>query len=125
MPVKGLPKYLIITSIDRHSEEHILTLNAPIITKVACFSRLLKCLRSLYGKLWTQIRLLLVCSGSTLFLSIPNWSVILGIICSRTIQQTTFSEAFFFYWRLKESESLLQLLPGDKNFMPYIFLPEV
>ena len=24
--------------------------NAPIITKVVCFSRLLKCLRSLYGK---------------------------------------------------------------------------
>ena len=28
----------------------LLTLNAPITTKVACFSRLLKCLRSLYGK---------------------------------------------------------------------------
>ena len=28
-----------------------LTLNAPITTKVVCFSRLLKCLRSLYGKL--------------------------------------------------------------------------
>ena len=28
-----------------------LTLNAPITTKVVCFSRLLKCLRSIYGKL--------------------------------------------------------------------------
>ena len=28
----------------------VLTLNAPIATKVVCFSRLLKCLRSLYGK---------------------------------------------------------------------------
>ena len=28
----------------------LLTLNAPITTKVVCFSRLLKCLRSLYGK---------------------------------------------------------------------------
>ena len=28
----------------------VLTLNSPIPTKVACFSRLLKCLRSLYGK---------------------------------------------------------------------------
>ena len=28
----------------------ILALNAPITTKVVCFSRLLKCLRSLYGK---------------------------------------------------------------------------
>ena len=27
-----------------------LTLNAPIIKKVVCFSRLLKCLRNLYGK---------------------------------------------------------------------------
>ena len=27
-----------------------LTLNAPITTKVVCFSRLLKCLRSLYSK---------------------------------------------------------------------------
>ena len=29
---------------------NILTLNAPIATKVVCFSLLLKCLRSLYGK---------------------------------------------------------------------------
>ena len=29
---------------------NILTLNAPMATKVVCFSRLLKCLRSLYGK---------------------------------------------------------------------------
>ena len=29
---------------------YLLTLNAPIATKVVCFSRLLKCLRSLYGK---------------------------------------------------------------------------
>ena len=28
----------------------MLTLNAPIATKVVCFSRLLKCLRSLNGK---------------------------------------------------------------------------
>ena len=28
----------------------ILTLDAPIATKVVCFSRLMKCLRSLYGK---------------------------------------------------------------------------
>ena len=28
----------------------VLTLNGPIATKVVCFSRLLTCLRSLYGK---------------------------------------------------------------------------
>ena len=37
-------------------EEHLcalfLTLNAPIATKVVCFSRLLKCLRSLYRSLF-------------------------------------------------------------------------
>ena len=37
-----------------------------------------------------------VCSGSTLFASIPNSSVMLGIFCSRRFQQTTFSDTFFF-----------------------------
>ena len=36
-----------------------------------------------------------ICSGSTLFASILNLSVILAIICSRRLQQTTFSDAFF------------------------------
>ena len=47
-----------------------LSLNAPIATKVVCFSRLLKCLRSLYGK---------QCGPrSTLFAPILNSSVMLG-----------------------------------------------
>ena len=37
-----------------------------------------------------------VCSGSTLFASILNLSVMLAIICSRQIQQTAFSDVFFF-----------------------------
>ena len=37
-----------------------------------------------------------VCSGSTLFASILNWSVLLANICSRRLQQMTFSDAFFF-----------------------------
>ena len=41
-----------------------------------------------------------ICSGSTLFASILNLSVILAIICSRRLQQTTFSDAFFS-WRFK------------------------
>ena len=36
-----------------------------------------------------------VCSGSTLFASILNLSVMLGITCSRGLQQTTLSDAFF------------------------------
>ena len=38
-----------------------------------------------------------VCSGSTLFASILNLLVML-IICSRRLQQTTFSDTFFS-WR--------------------------
>ena len=37
-----------------------------------------------------------VCSGPTLFASILNLSVMLGNYCSRRLQQTTFSDAFFF-----------------------------
>ena len=37
------PKFIVVVS-------QFLTLNAPIATKVVCFSRLLKCLRSLCGK---------------------------------------------------------------------------
>ena len=38
---------------------------------------------------------LLLCSGSTLFASILNSSVMLGNFCSRRLQQTTFSDAVF------------------------------
>ena len=36
-----------------------------------------------------------VCSGSTLFASILNSSVMLDIFCNRRLQQTTFPNAFF------------------------------
>ena len=43
----------------------IWTLNAPITTKVVCFSRLLKCLRSVYGKeCGLRSDCSYVCSGS-------------------------------------------------------------
>ena len=74
--------------------QDILTLNAPIATKVVCFSHLLKCLRSLYGKQSGPIGA--VCSGSTLFASILNLSGMVGFY----LQQTTFSDAFFS-WRFK------------------------
>ena len=41
-----------------------------------------------------------VCSGSTLFASVLNSSVMVGNYCSRRLQQTTFSDAFFS-WRFK------------------------
>ena len=63
--------------------------NAPISTKVVCFSRLLKCLRSLYGNQCGPRSD--CCSGSTLFAFILNLSVMLG----NYLQQTTFSDALF------------------------------
>ena len=50
-PISRLNKVdLLIDHIKFYGDVKISTLNAPIATKVVCFSRLLKCLRSLYGK---------------------------------------------------------------------------
>ena len=62
--------------------------HAPIPTKVICFSRLLKCLRSLYSKQHgprSDCSYRAVCSGSTLFASILDLPVMLG----NYLQQTT------------------------------------
>ena len=76
-----------------------LTLNAPIATKLGYFSRLLKCLRSLYGKQcgprsdcsYRSSLIGAVWSGSTLFASILNPSVMLGSY----LQQTTSADDIF------------------------------
>ena len=75
-----------------------LTFNTPIATKVVCFSRLLKCLRSLYGKQCGprsdcsyRSSLGAVCSGSTLLTSILNSSVMFG----NYLQQTTTVDDIF------------------------------
>ena len=93
-----------ISNVSEVSFYAILTLNAPITTKVDCFSRLLKCLRSLYGKQRGPRSdcsyIGAVCSGSTLFASILNSSVLLG----NYLQQTTSTDAIFrciFSWRFK------------------------
>ena len=65
-----------------------LTLNAPIATKVFCFSRLLKCLRSLYGK---QCGPRSDCSYRRLFWVQANSSVMQG----NYLQQTTPAEDIF------------------------------
>ena len=77
-----------------------LTLNAQIATKVVCFSRLLECLRSLYGKQPEPRSRFGTCSWSTLFDSILNSSVILG----NYLQQKTSADNIFrciFSWRFK------------------------
>ena len=76
---------------------YVLTLNAPVATKVVCFSRLLKCLRSLYTSMSNSVYpdqtapIGAVCSGSTLFASILNSSVMLG----NHLQQTTSPDNIF------------------------------
>ena len=77
-----------------HILETILTLNAQIATKVICFSHLLKCLKSLYGKQCGPDQTApigAVCSGSMLFASILNSSVMLG----NYLQQMTSVDVIF------------------------------
>ena len=67
------------------------TLNAPIATKVFCFSRLLKCRQ----KVWTQIR-----SWFTLFASILKFVSNARQLFAADDFRETFSVAFFS-WRFK------------------------
>ena len=75
-------------------EKRHLSLNAPIIRKVVCFSRLLKCLRRLYGNSVDPDQTApigAVCSRSTLFAFMLTLSVMLGIY----LQQTTSADDIF------------------------------
>ena len=75
--------HCFILNSPEHELNGILTLKA---TKVVCFSRLMKCLRSLYGKKCgpRSAPIGAVCSGSTLFASILNY-----------LQQTTAADDIF------------------------------
>ena len=84
----------------------IITLNAPIATKVVCFSRLLKCLRSLYGKSVNPDQTApigAVCSGSTLFASILNLSVMLGNFLQQTTSADDIFRCIFFLGALRDN----------------------
>ena len=75
-----------------------LTLNAPIARKAANFSRLLKCLRSFYGKQCgpkSDCPYRAVCSESTLFASILNSSVLLGNYLQQKTSADDILDAFF------------------------------
>ena len=93
----------------------LLTLYAPIATKVVCYSRLLKCLRSLFGK---QCGPRSDCSGSTLFASILNSSVLLD----NYLQQTTSAEdifrcIFFLSALMVKCAAYVQMHSGISNTM--------
>ena len=75
-----------------------ITLNALFATKVVCLSCLLKCLRSLFGNQCELDQTApqaapigAVCSGSTLFASLLNLSVMLG----NYLQQMTSADDIF------------------------------
>ena len=57
-----------------------------------------------------------VCSGSTLFASILNWSLMLG----NYLQQTTFSDAFFS-WCFKDKTSVLYIV-SIEQILKFYFL---
>ena len=80
-------------TIRSQSRRFTLTLNAPIATKVVCFSRLLKCLRSLYGK---QCGPRSECSyGSSLFWVHAVRFYTLSVMSGNYMQQTTSADDIF------------------------------
>ena len=71
------------------------TLNAPIATKVVCFSRLLKCLRSLYGKQCGP-RSDYSYRSSLFWVHTVCFYTFSSVMLGNYLQQMTFSEPFFF-----------------------------
>ena len=115
---EGIPNKLLEFSKKEHKGEDVLKMNprgqvsikAPIATKVVCFSRLLKCLRSLYGKQcgpssdcsYNQPAPIgAVCSGSTLFVSILSSSVMLGNYLQQMTSEDDIFRCIFFLGALR------------------------
>ena len=94
-----------------------LTLNAPIATKVVCFSRLLKCLRSLYGKQCGS-PIGAVCFWSTLFASILNSSLKLGNYLQQTTSADDIFRCIFFLGALRVNRSVCLDITLNTNEVP-------
>ena len=91
-----------------YSSFHIqLTLNAPIATKVVCFSRLLNYLRSLYGKqCGTRSDCSYRFSRFTLFATILNTSVMLGNYLQQMTSADNIFRCIFFLGALRVKDIL-------------------
>ena len=108
-------EYSIIVKLltEHHLEFLSLTLNAPITTKVVCFSLLLKCLRSLYGK---QCGPRSDCSYMTSLFwvhtvcSILNSSVMLGHYLQQTTSADDIFRCIFFLDALRAKRRLHRLV---------------
>ena len=98
----------------------MLTLNPPIATQVVCFSRLLKNFRSLNGKKCGPRSdcsyIGAVCSGSTLFASIRNLSVMLGNYLQQMTSADAISDAFFFLVALRVKPENSNKIKLDEYF---------
>ena len=90
-------EYSTKLSIYEQTMIHLPTLHLNPLCAKRNISRLLSSSAEMFKKpLWQTVWTQAVCSGSMLFASILNSSVIFwAIICSRRLQQTTFSDAFF------------------------------
>ena len=100
----------------------LLAIKAPIATKVVCFSCLLKCLRSLYDSVDPDQTAPIgaVCSGSTLFVYILNWSVMLGNYLQQTTSADNIFKCIFFLGTLRISIKIL--CAGPFGLRSFIFL---
>ena len=70
------------------------TLNAPIATKIVCFSRLLKCLRSLYGK---QCGPRSDCSYRLYPLIVPTRSNMTGKLLTGPLSNSNSNKSIFLF----------------------------
>ena len=98
--------------------KYILTLNAPIATKVVCFFRLLKCLRSLFGK---QCGPRSDCS-STLFTSVLNLSVMLGNYLQQTTSAGDIFRCIFFLGALRVNYGVFHVYYTPVTLLVYIVM---
>ena len=96
-----------------------LTLNAPITTKVVCFSRLLKCLKaSIKNSVGPDQTAPIgaVCSGSTMFVSIHNSSVMLGNYLQQTTPADDIFRCIFLLGALRVKSTTRTALKVIQNF---------
>ena len=113
----------LISYYTTHSNIFItyLTLNAPIATKVVCFSRLLKCLIMANSVDPDQTAPIgAVCSGSTRFASIFNSKVMLG----NYLQQVTSADDIFrciFFCALRVNGVQAPVVTSQSRISPLPF----
>ena len=88
-----------------------LTLKAPIATKVVCFSRLLNCLRSLYGKQFRPDQTAVLCPRCLLLYFIRS------VMLANILQQTTSADDIFTCIFLGALRVKIELIMGTDTYV--------